>query len=236
MLPSRQQELPPGIPSPRAPSLDTGLVPNARTWEALQCAWKGPVSPKWILQMTEACPKHPHLTKQNIYRELSKSALFMMSGPSEEEGSPRWGAQLCDLTCVTAPAIRAHVGHHVTSAIFPPLLLPEPSQQWPDVPGTAHTFGPTVPSARSISAFCTTHPLTPVGSVPTFRTPVSGKVPLPLKGTFIWASHVPEGHGKELRGLMPQVTHLYQASPPRTPHHPTHSTCLTPVSSHLWCF
>lgn len=127
MLPARQQELPPGIPIPRAHSLDAGLVPNARTWEALQCAWKGPVSPKWILQMTEACPKHPHLTKQKIYGELSKSALFMMSGPSEEEGSPRWGAQLCELTCVTTPAIRAHVGHHVTSAIFPPPLLPEPS-------------------------------------------------------------------------------------------------------------
>ena len=46
------------------------MVPDARNWEALQehlalqRAWEGPVSPKWIRQMTEACLKHPHPTKR----------------------------------------------------------------------------------------------------------------------------------------------------------------------------
>lgn len=91
------------------------MVPNARNWEALQehlalqCAWKGPISPKWILLMTAACPEHLHLTKQNIYGELSKSALYMMCGPSEEEGNHCQGAQLCELMCVTALAISANL-------------------------------------------------------------------------------------------------------------------------------
>lgn len=112
-------------------------------------------------------------------------------------------------------------------------FFPGPPLQRPDVPGTAHTFGPTVSSARSTSAFCTTHPLTAAGSVPTFLTPVSGKVPFPLKGSFIWASHVTQGHGKEPCGLRPQAPHLSQAALPSTSVPPyTQRTCLMPVSSH----